>query len=113
MDAASFRQLGDTWQERAALWQRSVTEVNRGDFADQLLSRVHVDADWCVAHNEAWVSVGVDHDTAAFAVESTRRWWWSMGYPVYPKATRLLITGDTGGSNGYRLRLWKLELHLK
>ena len=56
------------------------------------------------------MSVGVDHDTAAFAVESIRRWWWSMGYAVYPKATRLLITADAGGSNGYRLRLWKLEL---
>ena len=63
-----------------------------------------------VAQNEAWVSVGVDHDTASLAVESIRRWWRSMGQALYPDATRLLITADAGGSNGYRLRLWKLEL---
>ena len=60
--------------------------------------------------NEAWVSVGTDHDTAAFAVESIRRWWRSMGQPLYPDATRLLVTADAGGSNGYRTRLWKREL---
>ncbi len=63
-----------------------------------------------VGANEAWVSVGVDHDTAAFAVESIRRWWTSMGAPLYPDATRLLVTADGGGSNGSRVRLWKLEL---
>jgi hypothetical protein len=63
-----------------------------------------------LAQNTGWVSVGVDHDTAAFAVESIRRWWQSMGQPVYPKAHRLLITADAGGSNGPRLRLWKVEL---
>jgi hypothetical protein len=63
-----------------------------------------------LAANEAWVSVGVDHDTAAFAVESIRRWWRSMGEALYPDATRLLVTADAGGSNGARLRLWKLEL---
>jgi len=56
------------------------------------------------------VSVGTDHDTAAFAVESIRRWWATMGRELYPDATRLLVTTDAGGSNGYRLRLWKLEL---
>jgi hypothetical protein len=54
--------------------------------------------------------VGVDHDTAEFAVETIRRWWRSMGSQAYPHATRLLITADSGGSNGSRLRLWKLEL---
>ena len=63
-----------------------------------------------LAANEAWVSVGVGHDTAAFAVESIRRWWQSMGQPLYPGATRLLVTADAGGSNGYRSRLWKREL---
>ena len=57
-----------------------------------------------------WVSVGVDHDTAAFAVESIRRWWRWMGRPSYPQAKRLLITADSGGSNGARVRLWKWEL---
>ena len=63
-----------------------------------------------LAANAAWVSVGVDHDTAAFAVEAIRRWWQSMGHELYPDATRLLVTADAGGSNGYRVRLWKAEL---
>jgi hypothetical protein len=63
-----------------------------------------------IARNTGWVNVGVDHDTAVFAVESIRRWWRSMGQPAYPKATRLLITADSGGSNGSRVRLWKVEL---
>ena len=60
--------------------------------------------------NEAWVSVGINHDTAEFAVETVRTWWTEMGAPAYPRATSLVITADGGGSNGYRLRLWKLEL---
>jgi len=56
------------------------------------------------------VNVGTDNDTAAFAVESIRRWWNSMGQAVYPEAEKLLITADSGGSNGYRIRLWKTEL---
>jgi hypothetical protein len=60
--------------------------------------------------NEAWVSVGISHDTAEFAVETVRTWWAEMGAPAYPHATSLVITADGGGSNGYRLRLWKLEL---
>ena len=61
-----------------------------------------------VAANQG--SVGIDHDTAEFAVESIRRWWKEMGHPRYPKARRVLITADCGGSNGYRVRLWKREL---
>lgn len=60
--------------------------------------------------NTGWVSVGIDHDTSSFAVESIRRWWYSMGHERYPHARRLLITADSGGSNGYRVRLWKIEL---
>ena len=56
------------------------------------------------------MSVGIDHDTAEFAVESIRRWWREMGRPLYPKAQRLLITADCGGSNGYRVRLWRVQL---
>ena len=63
-----------------------------------------------LGRNVGWVSVGVDHDTATFAVESIRRWWRWMGRPTYPKAHRLLITADSGGSNGARIRLWKWEL---
>lgn len=60
--------------------------------------------------NEGWVSVGIDHDTASFAVNAIRSWWRIMGRPAYPEATTLLITADAGGSNGSRLRLWKWEL---
>jgi hypothetical protein len=63
-----------------------------------------------IAANQGWVSVGIDHDTAAFAVESIRRWWRRMGGKRYPAARRLLITADCGGSNGARVRLWKIEL---
>jgi len=63
-----------------------------------------------LGQNAGWVSVGTDHDTSAFAVESIRRWWNMMGREVYSVATQLLITADSGGSNGSRVRLWKLEL---
>ena len=63
-----------------------------------------------IADNTGWVSVGIDHDTAAFAVNAIRSWWTQMGRERYPDATRLLITADGGGSNGSRVRLWKLEL---
>src|SRR5579859_2971400 len=63
-----------------------------------------------IARNTGWVNVGVDHDTAMFAVESIRRWWKARGSLDYPQATRLLITADAGGSNGYRYRVWKSEL---
>lgn len=63
-----------------------------------------------ITHNEGWINVGIDHDTAALAVESIRRWWLHMGREKYPFATKILLTADGGGSNGYRLRLWKREL---
>jgi len=63
-----------------------------------------------IQDNSGWVSVGISADTSEFAVESIRRWWNSMGYERYPYASELLITADCGGSNGYRTRLWKLEL---
>jgi len=85
-------------------------QVLTHDFIIRELGRVSPYGVYDLGQNEAWVSVGVDHDTASFAVESIRRRGWSKGYAVYSKATRLLITADAGGSNGYRLRLWKLEL---
>ena len=63
-----------------------------------------------IAANTGWVNVGTDADTGQFAVESIRRWWNTIGTDTYPTATRLLITADSGGSNGSRLRLWKTEL---
>jgi hypothetical protein len=63
-----------------------------------------------VTFNKGWVSVGISHDTAEFAVKSIRTWWWQMGCHDYPRARKLLMTADCGGSNGYRVRLWKWEL---
>ena len=85
-------------------------KVRVHDFGIPELGRANPYGIYDIAQNTGWVSVGVDHDTAAFAVESIRRWWNSMGQAVYPQATRLLITADSGGSNGARVRLWKLEL---
>jgi len=84
--------------------------VRMHDFVIPELGRASPYGVYDVGQNEAWVSVGTDHDTAAFAVASIRRWWQTMGAALYPEAKRLLITADAGGSNGYRLRLWKLEL---
>jgi hypothetical protein len=84
--------------------------VNVHDFMDPKLGRVIPYGVYDLGTNTGWVNVGVDHDTSTFAVESIRRWWYSMGLPVYPKARRLLIMADAGGSNGHRVRLWKLEL---
>jgi hypothetical protein len=86
------------------------TEVKVYDFVDEKLGRVAPYGVYDLAENSAWVSVGTDHDTAAFAVESIRRWWYAMGKPLYCHAHSLLITADGGGSNGSRVRLWKVEL---
>jgi len=80
------------------------------DFIDKDLGKITPYGVYDPLTNTGWVSVGVDHDTAQFAVESIRRWWIRMGSRNYPKATALLITADGGGSNGSRCRLWKVEL---
>ena len=80
------------------------------DFVIPELGKANPYGVYDLAGNVGWVSVGTDHDTAAFAVEAIRRWWHSMGHERYPDAQRLLITADCGGSNGYRVRLWKVEL---
>jgi len=80
------------------------------DFIDKELGKAIPYGVYDVARNEGWVNVGIDHDTAEFAVESIHRWWRRMGRAAYPDATRLLITADAGGSNGYRTRLWKVAL---
>jgi hypothetical protein len=80
------------------------------DFVDRELGKAIPYGVYDLAANQGWVSVGMDHDTPAFAVQSVRRWWEEMGRPVYPQATELLITADGGGSNGSRARLWKTEL---
>ncbi|MGH7861755.1 MAG: ISAzo13 family transposase [Candidatus Dormibacteraceae bacterium] len=85
-------------------------EVRVHDFVIPELGKVSPYGVYDVARDAGWVNVGTDHDTATFAVESIRRWWTSMGRLAYPRAARLLITADGGGSNGSRVRLWKVEL---
>ena len=85
-------------------------KVRVHDFVIPELGRAAPYGVYDLANNSGWVSVGIDHDTSAFAVETIRRWWYGMGQQSYPTATQLLITADSGGSNGSRVRLWKVEL---
>lgn len=80
------------------------------DFEDKQLGKANPYGIYDLAQNTGWVNVGTDHDTATFAVESIRRWWLQMGCQVYPEARKLMITADGGGSNGSRVKLWKVEL---
>jgi len=100
-----FKNAGREWRPRG---EPEVVRVH--DFAIPELGKVSPYGVYDVAKDAGWVSVGADRDTAAFAVESIRRWWNSMGRGEYPEAKRLLITADGGGSNGSRVRLWKVEL---
>ena len=85
-------------------------QVNIYDFENSELGKVAPYGVYDLAKNTGWVNVGTDHDTASFAVESIRQWWLRMGLKVYPHAKKLLITADGGGSNGSRVRLWKIQL---
>jgi hypothetical protein len=85
-------------------------QVRVYDFPISGLGRVTPYGVYDLADNTGWVNVGIDHDTAAFAVESIRRWWNEIGRSQYPQAKRLLLSADGGGSNGSRVRLWKWEL---
>jgi Rhodopirellula transposase DDE domain len=86
------------------------TRTKTHDFVDKELGRAVPYGVYDLANDEGWVSVGDTADTASFAVEAIRRWWHSMGRPRFPDATELLVTADAGGSNGYRVKLWKVEL---
>jgi transposase len=101
----AFANKGREWQPKG-----QPEEANVYDFIDKELGKVTPYGVYDLSHNVGWVSVGIDHDTAEFAVETLRRWWVEMGRALYPKATRLLITADGGGSNGSRVRLWKVAL---
>jgi transposase len=101
----AYANKGREWQPKGRPEQANVY-----DFVDKELGKVTPYGVYDLQHNVGWVSVGIDHDTAEFAVETLRRWWEEMGKPLYPKAKRLLITADGGGSNGSRVRLWKLAL---
>ena len=101
----NFKNGGQEWKPRG-----KAEQVQVHDFVNAELGRAAPYGVYDLAQNTGWVSVGVDNDTASFAVETIRRWWYVVGQETYPKAARLLITADGGGSNGSRLRLWKLEL---
>ncbi|OIP87656.1 MAG: ISAzo13 family transposase [Syntrophaceae bacterium CG2_30_49_12] len=101
----NFKNQGREWRPKG-----SPEEVLVYDFESLGGGKITPYGVYDLSQNKGWVSVGVDKDTAAFAVESIRRWWKTMGHKVYPMAKRLLITADGGGSNGSRVRLWKTEL---
>jgi hypothetical protein len=100
-----FKNAGQEWQPAG-----TPEEVRVYDFIDPQLGKVAPYGVYDLTQNSGWVNVGIDHDTAEFAVESIRRWWLEMGKAVYPNAGHVLITADCGGSNGYRVRLWRREL---
>jgi Rhodopirellula transposase DDE domain len=100
-----FKNGGREWRPKGA-----PEDVRVHDFVIPELGRAVPYGVYDIADNVGWVSVGIDHDTAAFAVNAIRRWWKLMGRKRYPDARSLLITADCGGSNGARLRLWKVEL---
>jgi len=100
-----FKNAGREWHPAG-----HAVPVRVYDFIIPALGRVTPYGVYDMARNAGWVNVGTDHNTAAFAVESIRRWWYAMGKTAYPQASTVLITADGGGSNGSRVRLWKLEL---
>src|SRR4030095_10609042 len=100
-----FKNAGREWRPAG-----DPEQVRVHDCIDAELGKVSPYGVYDLTANEGWVSVGIDHDTAEFAVQSIRRWWFEIGRALYPKAKRLLITADCGGSNGYRVRLWRLQL---
>jgi hypothetical protein len=100
-----FKNAGQEWQP-----QGRPQKVKVHDFPDKKLGKAIPYGVYDLASNEGWVSVGIDHDTAQFATASIRRWWQEMGCRRFPRATRLMITADGGGSNSSRSRLWKVAV---
>jgi hypothetical protein len=106
------KELVGNYHNEGRQWRKakSPQEVNGHDFPNPSVPRAFPYGIYDLARNTGFVNVGTDHDTGAFAVASIRGWWRHEGRRLYPKAQRLLITADGGGSNGYRLRQWKMEL---
>ena len=100
-----FKNNGKEWRPKG-----NPERVRVYDFVDKTLGKANPYGVYDTTANAGWVSVGVDHDTTEFAVETLRRWWEKMGCLRYPAATELLVTADGGGSNGTRVRLWKVAL---
>src|SRR5216683_8187346 len=111
VDAKKKELVGD-FKNGGREWQPAghPEQVRVHDFLDKQLGKAIPYGVYDVAANQGWVSVGIDHDTAAFAVATVQRWWEQMGRLTYPSATELLITADSGGSNSSHIRLWKTEL---
>jgi DDE family transposase len=109
---AKKKELVGTYKGGGQEWQPKgkPEPVQTHDFPDPTVGKALPYGVYDMARNEGWVNVGNDHDTASFAVESIRRWWRCMGRKAYPEADCLLVCADAGGSNGYRPRLWKMEL---
>jgi len=101
----AYKNGGREWRPKG-----DPAQVSTHDYVDPELGKAIPYGIYDLAANTGWVNVGTDHDTAAFAVESIRRWWQAQGQATYPRARRLLVTADAGGSNGYRTRAWKAEL---
>lgn len=106
------KELIGNFENKGRQWRRKkrAEHVNGHDFPDPSIPRAYPYGIYDPALNRGFVNVGTDHDTATFAVASIRGWWHHEGRRLYPGAPQLLITADGGGSNGYRLRLWKVEL---
>jgi len=106
------KELIGPYANRDTQWRKpgDARPVNMHDFPDPTVPRAHLYGIYELTRNQGFVNVGTDHDTATFAVAFIRAWWRRQGQRAYPKARRLLITADAGGSNGARLRLWKWEL---
>jgi hypothetical protein len=106
------KELVGTFKNGGREWQPTGQPelVNVHDFPDPAVGKAIPYGIYDIGRNAGWVTVGQDHDTASFAVASLRRWWEVVGQPTYPQADQLLICADGGGSNGYRVRLWKVEL---
>lgn len=106
------KELVGRYKNNGREWERkgNATDVLSHDFPDPSVPKAIPYGVYDVRHNRGWVNVGMDADTAEFAVESIRQWWKHMGSPLYGRCSKLLICADAGGSNGYRLHLWKYEI---
>jgi hypothetical protein len=106
------KELVGNYHNAGRQWRTATSPltVNGHDFPDPTVPRAYPYGIYDVGRNTGFVNVGTDHDTGAFAVASIRGWWRVEGRRLYPRARHLLITADAGGSNGYRLRQWKMEL---
>ncbi len=106
------KELIGNYKNNGSEWQRTgePVKVKVHDLTDPDKGKIIPYGVYDLTENSGWVNVGISHDTAEFAVSSIRQWWLNMGQKLYPEATEILLTADCGGSNGYRIRLWKTEL---